>query len=93
MCVPLRYFIRWRARVRARARFQSSLSGACTLFVRNAIAVQVSGLAHLVAYNLLATRLWKFTAFSGGSFLQSSSTLERSSGAALDFVPPPLGSA
>jgi hypothetical protein len=37
--------------------FQSSLSGARTLVVRNAIAVQVSGLDRLVDYNVFATRL------------------------------------
>ena len=41
--VPLRYFMRWLSF------FQSSLSGARTLVVRNAMAVQVSGLARLVA--------------------------------------------
>jgi hypothetical protein len=49
--VPLRYFIRWTSL------FQLSLSGALTLIVKNAIAVQVLGLAHLVAYSVLATRL------------------------------------
>jgi hypothetical protein len=49
--VPLRFFIRWVSL------FQSSLSGARTLIFKNAIAVQVSSLAHLVAYNVLATRL------------------------------------
>jgi hypothetical protein len=51
MCMPLRYFIWWTSL------FQSSLSGACTPVVKNAIAVHVSGLAHLVAYSILATRL------------------------------------
>jgi hypothetical protein len=37
--------------------FQSSLSGARTLVVRNVIAVQVSILARLVEYNVFATRL------------------------------------
>ncbi len=55
--VPLRYFIRWTSL------FQSSLWGACTLVVKNAIAVQVLVLAHLVAYSVLATRLWNSTAF------------------------------
>jgi hypothetical protein len=36
--------------------FQSSLSGARTLVVRNAIAVQVSGLARLVEYTIFATK-------------------------------------
>ena len=49
--VPLRYLIRW-------TNFpQSSLSGARTLAVKNAMEVQVSGLALLVAYKVLATRL------------------------------------
>jgi hypothetical protein len=50
--LPLRYFIRWVSL------FQSSLSGARTLIVKNARAVQVSGLALLVAYSVLVTRLW-----------------------------------
>jgi hypothetical protein len=44
--VPLMYLISWTNLV------QSSLSGSCTLVVKNAIAVQVSGLAGLVAYNI-----------------------------------------
>jgi hypothetical protein len=88
MLVPLRYFIRWTSFL------QSSLSGAHTLIIKNAIAMHVSGVACLVVYSLLATtRLWNSTAFSGQSFSWSLSTLKRSSGAALDFVPPPLGSA
>jgi hypothetical protein len=43
MRMPLRYFIRWDSL------FQLSLSGACTLVIKNAIAVQVLGLALLVA--------------------------------------------
>ncbi len=85
--VPLRYFIRWTSLI------QSSLSDACTCVVKNAVAVQVSDLACLVAYSVMATRLWNSTALSGGSFSQSLLTLKRLSGAALDFVPPPLGSA
>jgi hypothetical protein len=46
MHVPLRYFIRLTSLL------QSSLSAACTLVVKNAIAVQVSDLAHLVAYSV-----------------------------------------
>jgi hypothetical protein len=49
--VPLMYLIKWTNL------FQSSLSGARTLVVRNAIAVQVSDLARLVEYNVFATRL------------------------------------
>jgi hypothetical protein len=49
--VPLMYLIKWTNL------FQSSLSGAPTLVVRNMIAVQVSGLARLVEYNVFATRL------------------------------------
>jgi hypothetical protein len=45
MHVPLRYFIRWTSFL------QSSLLGAHTLIIMNAIAVQVLGLAHLVAYS------------------------------------------
>jgi hypothetical protein len=63
--MPLRYFIRWVSL------FQLSLLGARTLIVKNAIAVQVLGLARLVAYNVLATRLWNSTAISGGSFSRS----------------------
>jgi hypothetical protein len=49
--VPLRYLI-------ICVNFsQSSLSGFVTRIVRKATAVQVSGLAHLVAYNVFATRL------------------------------------
>jgi hypothetical protein len=53
--VPLMYLIMWTNLV------QSSLSGSRTLIVKNAIAVQVSGLARLVAYNVFATRLWNST--------------------------------
>jgi hypothetical protein len=45
------YFIKWTILV------LSSLSGGRTLVVKNAIEVQVSGLALLVAYKVLATRL------------------------------------
>jgi hypothetical protein len=54
--VPLMYLIRWTNLV------QSSLSGSHTLVVQNAIAVQVSGLARLVAYKVFATRLWNSAA-------------------------------
>jgi hypothetical protein len=73
--------------------FQLSLSGARTLVVRNASAVQVSDLARLVEYNVFATRLWNSTALSCLSFSQLSSTLKILSGAALFLVPPPFGSA
>jgi hypothetical protein len=49
--VPLMYLIKWTNL------FQMSLSGAHTLVVRNVIAMQVSGLARLVEYNVFATRL------------------------------------
>jgi hypothetical protein len=83
--VPLMYLLRWTNLV------QSSLLGARTLVVRNAIAGQVSGIAHLVAYNVFATRLWNSIALSCSILSQSSSTLKILSGAALDFVPPPFG--
>ena len=85
--VPLMYFIRWTNLA------QSSLSGSRTRVVRNAIAVHVSGLALLVAYRALATKLWNSTALSGLSFLVSSLTIKRLSGAALHFVPVHSGSA
>jgi hypothetical protein len=49
--VPLMHLTKWTNL------FQSSFLGAHTLVVRNAIAVQVSGLARLVEYNVFATRL------------------------------------
>jgi hypothetical protein len=73
--------------------FQSSLSGARTLVVRNTIAVQVSGLARLLEYNVFFTRLLNSIALSCLIFSQFSSTLERLSGAALVLVPPPFGAA
>jgi hypothetical protein len=51
MRVPLMYLIKSTIFV------QSSLSGARTLIVKNATAVQVFGLALLVAYKVLATKL------------------------------------
>jgi hypothetical protein len=54
--VPLMYLLMWTNLV------QSSLSGSRTLVVKNAIAVQVSGLDRLVAYKVFATRLWNSTA-------------------------------
>jgi hypothetical protein len=53
--VPLMYLIMWTNLV------QSSLSGSRTLVVNNAIAVQVYGLACLVAYKVFAARLWNST--------------------------------
>jgi hypothetical protein len=47
--VPLIYRIRWMSLA------QSSLSGARTVVVRNETAMQVSSLARLVAYRVLAT--------------------------------------
>jgi hypothetical protein len=85
--VPRRYFIR------CTNFLQSCSSGCCTLEVRNATEVQVSGLARLVANNVFATKLWNCTDLSDGSFGQSSSTLNRSIGAALALVPPLSGSA
>jgi len=79
------YLIKWTSLV------QSSLSGACTLVVKNMMAVQVSGLALLVVYKVFATRLWNSTALLGWSFSQFSSTVKRFSGAALAFVPAPFG--
>ena len=49
--VPLMYIIMWTILS------QSSRSVAQTLVVRNATAVQVSGLARFVAYKVFATRL------------------------------------
>jgi hypothetical protein len=83
--LPLMYLIRWTNLV------QSSLAGARTLVVNNAIVVQVSDMDRLVAYNVFATRLWNYTALSCLSFSQLSFNLKRLSGAALDFVPPPFG--
>jgi hypothetical protein len=85
--VPFMFLIKWTNL------FQSSLSGARTLVVRNVIAVQVSGLARLVEYNVFAIRLWNSTALSCLSFSQLSSTFKRLSGAALVLVPTPFGSA
>jgi hypothetical protein len=79
--LPLRYIIKCTILV------QSSLSGACTLVVKNSMAVQESNMARLVAYKVLATRLWKSTSLSCLSFSQLSSTFKRLSGAVLVFVP------
>jgi hypothetical protein len=76
------YLTRWTSLV------QSSFLGARNLVVKNVIVVQVSGLAHLVACIVFATRLWNSTSLSCSSFSQISSTFKRLSGAALDFVPP-----
>jgi hypothetical protein len=62
--VPLMYLIKWTKL------FQLSMSGAHTLVVRNAIAVQVSGLDRLIEYNVFATRLWNYTALSCLRFSQ-----------------------
>jgi hypothetical protein len=85
--LPLRYLIKCIMLV------QSSLSGALTLVVKNASEVQVSGLARLAAYNVLANRLWNSTTLSCLSFSQLSSTLNRLSGAAFVFVSSPFVSA
>jgi hypothetical protein len=53
--VPLMYLIRWTELV------QSSLSVSSFLIVKSAIVVQVSGLARLMAYKVIATRLWNYT--------------------------------
>ncbi len=49
---PLRYSIRWHSLS------QSSVSGALTLVVRNAIAKHVSGQALLVTYRVFSTIVW-----------------------------------
>jgi hypothetical protein len=77
--VPLMYLIRRTSLV------QFSLSGVHTLIVKNAITVQVSGLAGLVTYSVFATSLWNSAALSCLSFLHLSPTLKRLSGAALAF--------
>jgi hypothetical protein len=71
---------------------QLSVSGAGTLVVRNAMEVQVSGLARLVALGVFATILWNTVDLSFPNFAQPSSTLNRSSGAALVLVPADRGS-
>ena len=85
--VPLRYFIR------CDNLCHSSLSGSCTLMVKNVMDVHVSGLACLVTNKVFATRLWNSMALSGLSFSQSSLILNRFLGAALVLVLPPFGSA
>ncbi len=63
---------------------QSSTSGALTLVgSKNAIAVLTSGLARLLTYKVLATRLWNSIVPSSLSFSASLSTMNKSSGAAL----------
>ena len=85
--VSRRYFMRWTILP------QSCLSGSRTLVVRYEIAVPVSGRARFVAKRTFATRLWNASALSLGSFAQSSSTTNRSFGAALALVPVSLGAA
>ena len=55
--VPLMYLIK------STSLDQSSLSGAHTIIVKNAMAMQVSGLDRLVAYKVFSTRLWNSTIF------------------------------
>ena len=78
--VLLRYWIRWPS-LR-----QSSTSGSQTLVVGNATASNVSGLAHFVTYSIIAIMEWKDLAFVWSSFDASSSTLNRSSGAAVEIL-------
>ena len=65
LLVPLKYCIR--------CTNLAQLSSSCnhTLVVINLMAVQVSGLAFLVAYKLCATRLWNSMTLSWSNFLQS----------------------
>ncbi len=74
---PLKYSIRWHNFS------QSSVSGALTLLVRNAMFRQVSGLACLVTYRVFGTIVWKDAAASKDNFLQSLFTTKRLSGAAV----------
>ncbi len=74
---PLRYSIRW-------CNFsQFSMAGDLILVVKNAVARLISCLALLVMYRTFATMVWKAAAASLDSFLQSSLTTKRLSGAAL----------
>jgi hypothetical protein len=68
-------FMKWRSFS------QSSMSGALTLIVRNAIYKHVSGLALLVTYSVFATIVWKSAAIYSGNFSLSSFTMNRLSGA------------
>ena len=72
---------------------QLSSLGARTLNFRNAMGVQVSGLALLVEYKVFATRLWKSTPFLWSSLLQYSFTAKKWLRVVLDYVPLPFGSA
>ncbi len=74
---PLKYSFRWHNFS------QSSVSGALTLVVRNAMFRQVSSLAHLVTYRVFAAIVWKDAAASKDNFLQSLFTTKRLSGAAV----------
>ncbi len=65
---------------------QSTVSGALTLVVRNAIARLVSGLALLVTYRVFATTMWKATDAASDTFSQSLSTTKRLSDAALGLL-------
>ena len=71
---------------------QSSLSGSLARVVRKVIEVQVSGRAHLVAYRVFATIVWKSFALCVPSLVASSSTLKRSTGAAHNLIPFPFES-
>ena len=70
---------------------QSLLSGYLTIVVRSEIVVHVSGLALLVANNILATRWWNSTACWALLFLHYLLTLKIIDDAELDLVPPPVG--
>ena len=66
---------------RCQSFFQLSKLGSLTLEVRNEIDVEVSGLACFVTNRVLATILWNVVAISFGNFIESSSTMNRLSGA------------
>ena len=78
--VLLRYWIRWPS-LR-----QLSTSGSQTLVLRSATASDVSGLTHLVTYSVIAIMEWKNLAIAGLILDSSSSTLNRSSGAAVEIL-------
>ena len=78
--VPLKYL------TRCISLFQSSTSGPLTLVVRKATAVAMLGLAHLVRYKLLATKLWKTEACCSFKGTASGSTVKRFSDAGVMAV-------
>ncbi len=73
--LPLRYSIRWHNLS------ESSVSGALTLVVRNAIAKHVSGLALLVTYRVFTTIVWNSADAASNNLSQSSFTTNKLSGA------------